>query len=196
MLSISMACLLCGCSGSENNVSTEGYNDLQTEIETESQMSRYDQEILFRDIPWGTSYSEVDKILEEMSLMGVSGDGRKTYSVDDIILGDGSGIDFEYNDIKIIALPTYDKVDVGGYMTEDIMLFFSYVPVEGVLTKEESDSALYGAQYEFEVQNMEAMTTDLVSKLTSIYGEPGKVVKETGRYDIQYTYTYWYALTV
>ena len=195
VLIISVVCLLSAC-GSNQIIPTNdetNYN-MQEEPVTEEQMRIYDEEILFRDIPWGTSYSDVDVMLEEMSLMGVSGEGRKTYSVEDIILGDGKGIDFEYNDIKIIALPTYDKVDVAGYKTEDIMLFFSYMPVDGVLTRLETDSALYGAQYEFQVQNLEEMSQDLVNKLSSLYGEPAKTVEEIGRYDIQYTYIYWYGI--
>lgn len=73
-----------------------------------------------------------------------------------------------------------------------VELYFSYIPVDGILTKTEEDSALYGARYEFDTQNLNAMSSDLVSKLTSLYGEPSKITSKSDIYKKEYTYTYWY----
>jgi len=160
------------------------------EDETEPENPMYDQEILFRDIPWGTSCTEVEKIWGD--LLNLAGDGYKTYSSDDIIIGDYEGIDFEYDDINIVSSDYYGEVEVAGYMTTGIRFYFAYVPVDGVLTREEKDSALYGARYEFEAQNLEEMSKDLIEKLTSVYGEPAKTTERTDFRNYKYTYTYWY----
>lgn len=165
----------------------------ETALETENETPVYDKEILFRDIPWGTSCKEVDETYcSEFSLLNMAGEGYKTYSSDDIIIGEYEGIDFEYDNINIISTARYGEVDVAGYMTKDIRLYFAYLPVDGVLTNEEKDSAFYGAQYEFEAQNLEAMSTDLIEKLTTLYGEPAKTTERTDFRDFKYTYTYWY----
>lgn len=145
-------------------------------------------EILFRDIPWGTSYTEVDKTLSQFEMWNLSGDGYKTYSVDEVLLGDYKGINFECSDINIIANTYSGEVDVAGYKTSETELYFAYVPVDGVLTKTEDDSSLYGARYVFEAQNLDEMYADLTRKLTSLYGAPSDVKKQGDKY----TYTYWY----
>lgn len=126
------------------------------------------QEILFRGINWGTSFSDVEKLLPDLGLWGIYGEAFKTMSVDDIILGDYEGIDFEYTDINIIGETTNNVVNVAGYETSDIELYFAYVPVNGILTKEEQHSALYGARYTFEPINLKNMSDDLINKLTSL----------------------------
>lgn len=171
-------------------VSNQGEAEIESESETEPQNPIYDQEIVFRDIPWGTSCTEVENIWG--SMVNVAGDGYKTFSSDDIILGDYQGIDFEYDDINIISTPYNGEVEVAGYTTSSVNFYFAYIPVDGVLTREEQDSALYGARYEFEAKNLEEMSKDLIQKLTSVYGEPIKTTEKTDLYDIKYTYTYWY----
>ena len=157
-----------------------------------TQMPRYSEEILFRDIPWGMSYVEVDEMLGEIGLWGLSGESYRTFSVDEVVLGDYKGLDFEYSDINIIGNSTNGELEVAGYTTTDTSLYFAYIPVDGILTKEDKDSALYGAQYVFEPKNLEQMSVDLISKLKNIYGEPGKTTKDTDIYGNEYTYTYWY----
>lgn len=165
-------------------------DDPETELETEPEIPMYDQEIVFRDIPWGTSCTEVEKSWGYM--VNVAGEGYKTFSSDDIIIGDYEGIDFEYDDINIISTVLNGEVEVAGYTTSNVKFYFVYVPVDGVLTREEEDSALYGARYEFVAKNLEEMSKDLVRKLTSVYGEPTKVTERKDFRDFEYTYTYWY----
>ena len=74
-----------------------------------------DKEITFRDIPWGTNYTDVDNTLGEFNLMKIAGEDYQTKSIDDIIYGDYQGIDFKYNDINIIGSSLNNDVDVAGY---------------------------------------------------------------------------------
>lgn len=151
-----------------------------------------EKEIVFSGVPWGTSYTETNKMLDYLGLWNLSGEGYKTYSIDDIVLGDYQGIDFEYSDINIIGNTFYGEVDVAGYTTTEVNLYFAYLPVNGVLTKTEDDSALYGAQYIFEPLNLEEMTTDLIEKISSLYGEADDETSTIDWFDIEYNYTYWY----
>lgn len=162
----------------------------QTENE-EIPENTYCQEILFMGFPWGTSFTEIETTHPEFDLWGIAGEGYKTFSVDDIVLGDYEGIDFEYNDINIIGNCDYEK-DVAGYIPKEINFYFAYGIVDGVLMQTEEDSKLYGGQYVFETQNIEGMTSDLVEKLSSLYGESDKYTEDNDLWNNYYTYTYWY----
>lgn len=151
-----------------------------------------DKEILFKDISWGTSYTEVDRALPELDMWSMNGEAFRTFSTDEIVLGDYQGIDFEYNDINIIANCYNEEIEVAGYTTSDVHLYFAYIPVDGVLAKTENDSAFYGAQYVFAPQNLNEMSNDLVEKLSSVYGEPSERIKDKDIWDNEYEYVYWY----
>lgn len=149
-------------------------------------------DILFMEIPWGTNYTTVDRDHGELNIWAISGENFKTYSIDDIVLGDYQGIDFEYTDINIIANALTGEIDVAGYTTSKVVLYFAYIPVGGKLTKTEKDSALYGAQYVFEPKNLKVMSADLIEKLSLVYGKPDKETKDTDIWGNKYTYTWWY----
>ena len=151
-----------------------------------------DKEILFRDIPWGTNYTDVDNLLGEFNLLEIAGEGYQTKSIDDIIYGDYEGIDFKYNDINIIGSSLNSDVDVAGYTPEQIQVFLSYVPVDGAITHTDEDSALYGAQYEFYPVNIDQMESDLKEKLYGLYGEPDDEKYDTDLFDSSMHYTFWY----
>lgn len=152
-----------------------------------------EKEITFMDIPWGTTFDKVDETHGELDLWGISGEGYKTFSVDDIALGEYKGIDFEYDDINVIGHCRNNEIDVAGYVTSDVNMYFLYTVNENnVLNQEESDSVLYGAQYIFEAKNLESMTTDLKQKISSVYGEPQKTTTDTDWMKNVSAYTYWY----
>lgn len=159
--------------------------------EKETEESKELPEILFRGIPWGASYTEANSIVSDLNIWNISGENFQTMSTDEIVLGDYQGLDFEYSDINIVA-PAYNgEIDVAGYTTSEINLYFSYIPVDGVLTKTEDDSAFYGGQYIFEPKNLDEMKKDLGLKITELYGEPSKTSDDTDIWGNVYTYTYW-----
>ena len=147
-------------------------------------------EILFRGLPWGINLPEAEEKLG-WSIWGMAGEYMKTYSIDDIVLGDYEGIRFEYSDINIIGNVNTKDISVAGYPTSDVVLYFAYVPKGGIVTHEEADSALYGARYEFEPKNHEAMFKDLKEKLTSQYGEPTKTSNRSDYMGNKYNYVFW-----
>ena len=153
-----------------------------------------DKEITFRDIPWGTSYAEVQQILNEFDWYDMSFDIMRHYPVEEVITDDYDyySYDFKNGGINMTAQPfTNKETSVAGYTTSDIELFFAYTPVDGILTKEDSASALYGARYEFEPQNLSEMMSDLKGKLSSLYGEPDDQKEDTDFWGNKTTIIYW-----
>lgn len=164
----------------------------QTETPEPYEDAISDKEIVFNNISWGTNFTDASEKLSDWNLWNISGEGYKTCSVDEILLGDYKGIDFDYSGINIISHAFNGEQEVAGYTTEDIILYFSYLPVGEYLTYEESDTALYGAQYIFKPVNLQDMYNDLIHKVSEIYGEPNKQSQEIDLWENQYTYTYWY----
>lgn len=163
---------------------------IQSDINEKSVIS--EKTILFRDIPWGSSFLEVDEKLGTWELWNLTGESFKTCSVDDILIGDYEGIDFEYSGINVISNAFNGEQEVAGYTTSEIQLYFSFLPVNGYLTYDEKDTSLYGAQYKFEPVNLQDTYDDLKQKLIDIYGEPAKVTEDIDLWKNAYTYTYWY----
>lgn len=153
-----------------------------------------DTEIIFRDIPWGTSYAEVQQILNEFDWYDMSFDYMRHYPVEEVLTDDYDyySIEFDNGGINMTAQPFSQKeTSVAGYTTSDIELFFAYVPVKGTLTKDASDTALYGARYIFEPQNISSMSNDLIEKLSSLYGDPDETTADTDMWGNKTTYTWW-----
>lgn len=174
----------------EEVIVEESKSDLENNDDEYVNLST-DKEIIFRDIPWGTSFSDVDEILGDMNLMNISGEDFQTKSIDDIILGDYKGLDFEYTDINIIASAMNNEIEVAGYTTNGIDLYFSYVPNNEVLNKTEEESALYGAKYTFGTTNINQMSEDLKNKLKATYGEPVKESTDSDIWGNEYEYVFW-----
>ena len=148
-----------------------------------------DDVILFRGLNWRASYPHVKQELSDLGLMDFRGETVHPYKVIDIMLDQWDGNNgFDYTDINIFAYATR-QTKVAGYMTSDIKLHFAYIPEDGVPTHDESRAALYGATYEFELEDVDAAYEDLTKKLTGLYGSPneGYYTKEDFfGYDIEF----------
>lgn len=163
---------------------------LPTSIVVDAEEVSEKKEILFRDVQWGNTYSEVKSQLYEFSWSEMHFDCMKTHSVGDIIYGDYKGIDFTNGGFNMVAY-SYNETNVAGYTTSDIALYFSFPVTENGIEIIEDDAVFYGATYEFEPQDYGSMYADLSSKLTTLYGEPIKVEKETDLLGIEETCTVW-----
>lgn len=151
-----------------------------------------EKEILFKDIPWGTSYKEAKNILSDNDWYVMHHDHMKTYSVDDILLGDYEGIDFDNAGFNMVAYPfSNNEIDVAGYTTSNLCLYLAFPVIDGKLIQDEENAMLYGARYEFEPEDFEKMYDDLTSKLSSLYGEPASLEEETDWLDIKTICTVW-----
>ena len=131
-----------------------------------------DKEIVFRDTPWGISFTEATELFSEYRLYGSTGEMMKFYPIVQLYSDTYDTKNApEYHDINIIGNGWNHEFTVAGYTTSGIRLHFAYKVIDGVITHEESDSMMYGAQYLFEPADAEAMVNDLTTKLSSLYGD-------------------------
>ena len=162
-------------------------------IVNNTQKQSTDKEILFRDIPWGTSYTDAVQLQPDFDWYTIAFDESRITTLNEILTGDVSWDGYNNNGLDFLAMPFSDhETDVAGYTTSDIYMYFAYTPVDGVLTRDESLTALYGAKYEFEPQNLQSMYDDIKSKLTSLYGDPADVTADKNWTGAKNTYTWWY----
>lgn len=147
------------------------------------------KEIVFRGIPWGTSYAEVKKILSDTNWFEFTGFDMWTYSTESI-LNDASGdAGFEYLDIELQCAAMDPNWIVAGYQTDGVTLYFAFTPSDVGLNRDKDSARLYGATYRFEPADVHAAADDLVEKLSSLYGEhAGKKDCPTYGENVKYTY--------
>lgn len=151
-----------------------------------------EKEILFREVAWGVNYEDACNIVSDIDWYDMHGEYMKKYPVGDILYGYGEGIDIENSDINVIASPwNNNNISVAGYTTESISMYFAFVPNDGVLTKDLSDTALYGAEYEFLTQKPIEMFDDLVAKMCSLYGDDYETKERTNHLDTKITTAVW-----
>ena len=144
----------------------------------------YDKEILFRDTPWGISFTEATSLLPELGLRSYN----SGYSIESIISDNYYAKQFEYTDIGIKGSAYNDRMNIAGYQTTDIELYFAYLPTNGKLDRKDGNTALYAAKYVFEPVDVNAVEADLKNKLTSLYGAIDASDSDSGIFDN----TIWY----
>lgn len=159
-------------------------------VETEDDNTK--TKMLFRDIPWGSTYRDVKNQLYEFDWYEMYSEYMQTYSVDDIIYGDYEGIKFDNSGFNMVSTPfTIKETNVAGYSTSDIMLYFAFPVTENGLEINTEDAIFYGATYEFKPKDYDNMYEDLRSKLASLYGVSIKTKKETDWLGIEETCNLW-----
>ena len=152
-------------------------------------------EIIFRGIPWGTNFENVQKALkaEDISITGMSGETWRKFPLREIIYGSPDDFKLEKNiNIWTITWGTLPKV--AGFQLENLKCYFSFLPVDGILTRKYQDSALYAAEYEIMSKDSEALFEDLKAKLTSLYGDVDAeelVAPRFSLYVIAEHYAFW-----
>lgn len=142
-------------------------------------------EILFRDIPWGSTFPEAEKLTPDISWFSFGGATfgrlatlqREDYSAVDMNSDNNSA---QYMSVE------HSNILVAGYKPEDINMFFALVPEGGEIINDASHTSLYAGQYIFYPENTQEVGEDLLQKLTSLYGEPKEVT--TGN---EFLYTYY-----
>ncbi len=158
--------------------------------------AKTDKEILFRDIPWGTSCVEAEKEFQGADFFHISGEWSTTCSIDEVVYDSQiKGIDFDNNDINISSsayTDQYFNISVAGYTPTEVEMFYAYQPIDNVPNTDESLSMLYAAQYMFEPENLYGMSEDLKNKLSGLYGDPDNSEEDRDNWmGYYYTYTFW-----
>lgn len=141
--------------------------------------------ILFRDNKWGDSLPSVLKSFpSDVSFYGISADSA--YQVENTIY-DAAGSYFDGHVCGYINArsSSLKGMKVAGYEVTGITMRFAWVPNEnGLIIEDDSHTALYYAEYEISPKDPDAVYTDLVAKLSTLYGdidytqEDGFIIKE------------------
>lgn len=141
-------------------------------------VNKYENEILFRNIPWGTSMADIEKM--KMFDFFYTYDASMPFedsfkTVPDYRSFTGKT---EYN-TGIFALGAVygDGLKVGGYIVSDINVYCAYGMENGKLNRDEDSSRLFAADYEFDPIDYKATYYNLQGKLNTLYGE-GKTSSE------------------
>ena len=168
-------------------------------VNCSSVSAKSDKEILFRDIPWGSSYEEVKKVMGEYEFREKGREDTETDYVEQLltdIYPQGFNSDVFTNEGGYGAYAyTKDKIDVAGYTSESTCFLFSRNANEdGTITWDNMENlSLYGAYYRIEPVSLESATEDLMEKLSSLYGEPDKYIDDSLEYGYSEDYIYyWY----
>ena len=145
--------------------------------------AQYDNEITFRDIPWGTSFDKIPSYLSNNIKEEANCD-----QIEDIILfGNRAFRIFENDGLgkKMISnYPDNEGIEVGEYKATSWSLYFAYIPKNDKLTYNNEDTQLYAAQYTIspmtydgkwrDEEQKERVINSYISKLTLLYGNPEK----------------------
>ena len=140
-----------------------------------------DQPILFRGIPWGISYEELNGQMTLPELAATSATrtiGNLLDGVEDeAFAGRICSMYCQFNDTDGL-----DALfgDVGGYRLKFVTFYFALIPEEdGSIVQDGTHTALYAARYGLtdpvdpNVQKtVDEGLEDLTAKLSSVYGEP------------------------
>lgn len=152
------------------------------EIQEKSDEFADKPKMVFRGIPWGSDLPTVKEHVQETTFNTPSGDYAVTTSRR--CINNGSSFGFGLG----IYTSSQKRIDVAGY-SATIVLGFAYTPNEdGLLSKNENDTALTYAEYVISHKDARFVVEDLKNKLTDVYGEPEHIQTN---YAIEYDIYYW-----
>lgn len=150
----------------------------------------YDKEILFREIPWLTTYKDVKNLMPDNNFYPIYGANIKKYPVDDVLYGVFKGDQPDNYGMNVIGSVT-PQIDVAGYTTSDVDMYFVFDVSDEEIDFEVDNAKLYGASYTFEAENVDGFTGDMLSKLKSIYGEPDNFSEGNDSFQGSSSFYHW-----
>lgn len=140
----------------------------------------YADEVMFRNIPWGSSAETLEKELKTDGAYITSMDGFaipypalfKTSHSKQGFASMQDGVNQSREEIAWLTTAIFmTPLKVGGYEVESISAYSFYGLSDGVVLKEKKDSVFYAAEYTFNVRDKEAAYKDLKEKLSILYGD-------------------------
>lgn len=147
----------------------------------------YGEPILFRGAAWGASYPDVLKVLPDGVKMRDLDIKEYWYPMLDMMNEGnsyGNQVKAEIGCYSYARSSSLKGVKVAGYEIEQLYLYFIFVPDESEkLIKDEAHTAFISGQYKIEPKDPDAVFDDLVSKLTSLYGDVDIEESKTGIID-------------
>ena len=154
----------------------------------------YEKPILFRGVEWGASCAAFEN--------GVFPDGLQFYNAKLLdswhsvanMLYDGADIRYKGEfGFYYRPLPSSIKklgLKVAGYPVDDLYLYFTFLPGDdGILVKDTIHSSFIYVYYKIEPNDPEGTYSDLLNKLTALYGDVDYSTAKSPY--ISYTYNLW-----
>lgn len=162
---------------------TERIKNTYSEIKDEvAAIGAEKQEILFNGIPFGSNYKSSEKKMKKIDGYYFSILGKPIYLLSRFACGNkkdrlGRNLieDLIETDIGACATANIDNMNVAGYSVKSCKMYFIGVLKDGKCAFSEDDSALYAASYVIENSNVESVREDLITKISSVYGEPDSI---------------------
>ena len=129
------------------------------------------QEILFREIPWGVTFSDVkDSLTTDFYILGpYESTMIKWNGIDDV---DDVRIFFDAIDGYYLQAFPSSEIKVGGYSLSNLEMYFVWDidTARNTVLSDINNSQFYFAQYKFDVIDAHATYSDLKEKLSLLYG--------------------------
>lgn len=155
------------------------------------------EEILFRDIPWGTTSKNVKKFLKNKNSSVNFSLWEKGYILYPDTMLDSSSFDGLNEGGTVIYA---HKLTAGGYDIQTAQLHFAYKIQAGKIDR--NTDSLYAALYYFDVVEHEFVYKDLQQKMIDLYGNGKEICKTktgliagvdySGKYEYVINQTTWY----
>lgn len=139
-----------------------------------------DTSILFRGVEWGSTFEEFKTGLPE----GVKMSDLRTNEYwntmeSNMFTGNGHSTKGDLGAYAYAFSNTLDEVKVAGYAISDLYAYFIYrTDDNGLLVRDDAHTALIYAYYEIEPKDPDAVYSDLLEKLSSVYGNITETNKE------------------
>ena len=162
------------------------YDARATAAQSTSPISQVDGEILFRNIPWGSSYATVKELLPGLS------SGYSSIYPEPVYHWAGGSESYKYeNEHLTNDCSIYSTLQVAGY-DATASLLFAYT-VTSPIKMENENSILIGAKYNItNLADPDGVANDLVQKLTSVYGEVSSTSTGSTLGGYSLYYYYWF----
>lgn len=150
------------------------------------------KEILFRGIPWGSTYNEtVSALLSDWGVRFREGEIITPRRIRSLI--NNSWSDYYDNECGCYTyLATGSEIkQVAGYNVENVKLYFAFAPNDqGEIDQLPENTSFFLGQYTIKPKDLYAVYEDLKQKISSLYGKPAK--ERSDGFIIHYKYCYWY----
>lgn len=131
--------------------------------------------ILFRGAEWGGTYADTIKALPKETKIRDLSTSEYWYDVDNWLYNEnawGDTLKGELGGYTYVKSSSLKGMQVAGYDIDALYLYFAFVPgKDGLLVKDEKNTAFIFAYYKLEPKDPDAAYDDLLSKLTNLYGE-------------------------
>ena len=138
----------------------------------------YDDEILFREIPWGSSIEDTKDAIKELNFIDVGETNFNAFKTDTIL-----GVDFTCANNEGTGCYSGNisgSITVAGYDVNMVMLYFAYIYDNEAETTDSYKTSFYGATYQIIPVNVSETGNDIKNKLCDIYGECEQVTSMLG----------------